>query len=304
MSKKIALLLLFFVSVSQAQNKEVRVYTERNSQNGDITIFAENKTKSDYTVLVKFAEIKNVQHGISKTLTLLVNPGTVTLIKLVRDNTNNKSIQLNYSYTYIKGCLNSKHNNDITYLIPTTENKEVKIRYVKHFSSSSGKTLPDSFNVYSFKMQKGDTVFAARRGVVSKIIKSKSIEQGNSSFHANRHIVEIMQKDCTYANYKYFDNLFVIEGESILAGQPIGTVRINNGTNDYTLIFKVEQFNINTTGSKLVSNIETLTLNFDVNGISQNLIENNLYTPTFSFKTITQEMRKREIKKYKKSKSI
>ena len=300
MAYKIFILFVFFATVSQAQNKKIDVYLDRDTQNGDVTIFAKNTTKVNYAVLISFSEIKNVQHGIPKTLTKTITPGTVTLLKLKKNVTNNRSISLRYNYSYIKGCIHSKVDKDIVYLIPTPEGIGVKLKLIKKIVSSSESELPENWHIYGFEMRKGDTVFAARRGVISKIQKTNSAEQGNSIYHANRNEVEIMQPDCTFANYKYLDKTLITEGESVLAGQPIGIIRMNNVTKSSILIFSVNHHDIKAKGNKLASENKTIPLLFDIDGEGQKLIENNFYESTHSLKTITQEMKKREIKHYKK----
>ena len=56
--------------------------------------------------------------------------------------------------------------------------------------------------------------------------------------------------------------------------------------------------------AKMESKTVYVSIKFDVNGSAQILFEENTYKSVHRFETITQEMQKREIKKYKKQNGV
>jgi len=75
-------------------------------------------------------------------------------------------------------------------------------------------------------MKPGDTLYAARRGVVTDVnVSSGQNDAGVSGPDADNYI-EIVQKDCSFAEYGIVkkDGSFVKPGQVVEAGQAIGLV--------------------------------------------------------------------------------
>ncbi len=300
--KKLALVILLLNIVSNAQVKPIKVYSERNKENGDVTIYADNNSRMNYTVMINFTELQNAQRSYSSPYLRTVNPGKSTILTLKRSTTSKSSINYKYKYNYRKGCYNTKVDESVVYIIPTQKNKEVSIQYLNYIGSRFGKELPEGWEVYGFRINKGDTIFASRKGKVIEIQDNNSIESKHSVYDQNRNSIHVMHKDCSFGEYINIDKFYVREGDVVLPGQAIGTAKAKN-TSDYsTLMFSVYYKDISVDlGGKMKSKNIYVPLKFDVNGRAEKLYEEKKYKSVHNFEIITQEMRKKEIKKYKKS---
>lgn len=299
--KNILFVFLFINFISYAQQKAVKVYSERDDNNGNVTIYANNNSNINYTVAINFSILENTNHGFSNPYLKTISPGISTVLTLKKNEMVKGSIRYKYSYNYRKGCLNTRVDKDIVYLIPTQINRETSIKYINYFGSKYGKELPEGWEVYGFKIKEGDTIFASRKGKVIKIEKTKNIESEHSVYDTKRSSMQILHNDCSFGEYTNIKKFFVKEKDVVLPGQPIGTAKAKLNHEYATLMFSVYYKNINTIGGKLKSKNVYIPLKFDVNGLAEKLYEEKTYQSVHNLETITQEMRKREIKKYKKS---
>lgn len=304
--KIVLIVVLFLNSILFAQQKQVRVYSERDKSNGSIVIYADNNSNVSYTVMLNFSQLENAQHGFSNPYLTTISPGKNTVLTIKKSTSANNSIKYRYKYNYRKGCMKPVINKDISYLIPVSPGKETRIKYLNNFSASKfGKELPKDWVVYGFGLMKGDTVYASRRGIVSKIKKSNQVIGEHAIYDVNRNYMQVFHKDCSFMRYTSLDKFFVNEGDAILPGQPIGIMGANENKEKTTLMMSAYYYGIKVlVNGKMESNIVYLPLKFDVNGNRERLFEENTYNSVHRFETITQEMRKREIKKYKKQNGI
>jgi len=84
----------------------------------------------------------------------------------------------------------------------------------------------DSGFVVRLKMQTGDTIFAARRGVVTAVHTNSAENDAGAVATDNWNSVEIVHADCTFGQYGVFrkDGAFVHPGQMVEAGTPLGLV--------------------------------------------------------------------------------
>ena len=303
--KIILLVLLFINGYTYSQRKQIRIYSERSKESGGVTLFADNYSNENYTVLINFTKLENAQHGFSNPLLITVSPGKSTIMSIKKNNMKNGNISYNYKYSYRKGCLNTMPDTNIVYLIPTSKGIKTKIKHTKNLASDFGKKILNNWEFYSFSMNKGDTVYAARRGKIVKINNSDFIVEKKTSYSTERSSLKIIHNDCTYGQYINFDKFFVSVNEIVYPGQKLGIIRGVKGQNKATLMFGVYYYEIKElSNAKMESKTVYVSIKFDVNGSAQKLFEENTYKSVHRFETITQEMQKREIKKYKKQNGV
>ena len=77
-----------------------------------------------------------------------------------------------------------------------------------------------------FSTTAGDTIFAARGGLVTEVVDNSASTSENTSFHSTENYLEVFHKDGTFARYKLFQNegIFVSPGEEVIPGQPLGII--------------------------------------------------------------------------------
>lgn len=131
-----------------------------------------------------------------------------------------------YDFMEIKGNYGSPNtviaDKDHHYILPYPKGKRYNI--LQGFYGKFSHDLDHSRHAIDFELQIGDTITAARSGVVI-FTKRDSKEHGKDrSFMNKANKIIIMHSDGTFGHYVHldFNQVFVEEGMGIEAGQPIG----------------------------------------------------------------------------------
>jgi Peptidase family M23 len=130
--------------------------------------------------------------------------------------------KINFSSTFQKGCMHPAVNPDFTYLYPISPGKSAQVYEMSPVQSSDSA----GWYVLRLKMMPGDTIYAARKGIVNEIQdQSSANDAGQNSIGAENYI-EITQPDCSFARYGILkkNGAMVKPGQAVKAGQPIGIV--------------------------------------------------------------------------------
>ncbi|MEJ2004208.1 MAG: M23 family metallopeptidase [Cyclobacteriaceae bacterium] len=135
-----------------------------------------------------------------------------------------------YSITVRLGELNVRHDKHFRYALPSASGKAYEL--IQGFHGSFSHNREESFYALDFKMPKGDTVCAARDGLV--VWSEDHHEEGGKdpSFYNKANSVIIMHKDGTMALYNHLQkNGGLVEiGQTVKQGQPLGL----SGNSGYT----------------------------------------------------------------------
>lgn len=250
MIKRTILYLMFLLLCKSAfsQNRDVTV-TFQFTANGDVVFMANNSDFCDYFVTLSFNGLSNTT--APPTAQVNVRPGLSQILKLtpVRKN---EPIRFGYSYSYIKGNSNPKINAQFRYLLPVKEGKSTSANELKNLTEFLGKPVPPNWYALSFTMNEGDTVYAARGGVVCRINPAGKVTGNTGTIYtSSTNSVEIFHEDGTIAKYDLLKNKGILarSGQKINAGDPVG------------IIGKV---------------YDSVVLNFIVYYLDKNLIQNDL----------------------------
>lgn len=230
---------------SSAQNRntthDVELYSNTRSDHG-VEILAKKREAGSYTVVVFFTSLENAQiPGTQKYV--IHNEGTLfTLTPLNAD----KSIRYQYNYRYIRGHEPRKVDSAFVYRLPfsTQKGKTVKVnqlynineRYFKEKSLRGWKS-------FQFYLSEGDTVFAARKGIVVQIEDGHEPGEKNRpvSFSSTNNSLIIEHPDGTLATYQVFDkgSFLVSTGETVYPGTPLGKAGTYYKGGEYQIRFMV-----------------------------------------------------------------
>ncbi len=220
---------------------------------------------------------------------LWVRPGKNNLVSLPKDkaNRNDPAFQPSSFKTY-KGYFPEKLNPDFLYSLPVKAGKETQYKV-----DTKRRTL-----TYLFETGGVDTVYAVRGGIVCKNNdqglqnKEKTLETSGSML--------VYHTDYTFALYEDLSKVFVKEGERIKVGQPVG---ISSPKKQVSMSFFYLDKN-KFTGST-VNGLPHTSFNpvFHTTAGNAKLEEGTNYTNEWNDEVITQEMSKREKKKYEKQKT-
>jgi hypothetical protein len=146
--------------------------------------------------------------------------------------------QFNYSSKHQKGCMRPAVNTDFTYLLPISPGKSAQSyemspdRLPDTTSRAASKSGPDqhkdsvSWYVLRLKMSAGDTIYAARKGVITEIQDQSGANDAGQLSVSTENFIEIVQADCSFARYGILkkNGALVRPGQSVKTGQPIGLV--------------------------------------------------------------------------------
>jgi hypothetical protein len=130
--------------------------------------------------------------------------------------------KINFRSTFQKGCMHPVVNPDFTYLYPISPGKSAQV-----YEMSPDK-LSDTAGWYvlRLKMMPGDTMYAARKGIVNEIQDQNGANDAGQNSIGTENYIEITQPDCSFARYGILkkNGALVKPGQPVKAGQPIGIV--------------------------------------------------------------------------------
>lgn len=234
-TRMIVMLLMIF-SASSFSQRIIEIKYETDARGA--TIFScINYAYCTYILDLGFTTFKNLKCDRPLPFHEEVKPGYNKLF-IISAIDPQLPTQFNYSSKNQKGCMHPQVNADFTYLLPISPGKGAQSYEM------SPDRLPDSTNreasksnvdkrrdsvswyVLRLKMQAGDTIYAARKGVVAELQDQNGANDAGQISVNTENYIEIIQTDCSFARYGILkkNGAFVKPGQTIKAGQPIGLV--------------------------------------------------------------------------------
>src|ERR1700754_5274497 len=130
--------------------------------------------------------------------------------------------KVSYKSSNRKGCMQPVVNPNFVYLLPIGPGKEAQAFRVNAVQS----TGQDSVYTIRLKMNIDDTIYAARRGVVTAVDVSNTENDAGATTTGSWNFVEIVHSDCSFGQYGVLkkDGALVRPGQLVEAGTPIGLV--------------------------------------------------------------------------------
>lgn len=293
MKETLLILLLLFLSISMLDAQSIKV--EKDALYGSkinvpvrievvkshmkYMFYAHNKSYYPYTVHLEITEIVNLSPP-SVDKTYKVNPGRNLLIELKTQDLSRTS-GYRHNYTYSIGVKGGKVDPKYPYLVPA------KSRFDIISSEEGNDILPNHF-----KLIRGDTIFACRRG---KVVATPDLFDGTERVSENKSF-EILHKDATIMIYENLDpdHVFVQAGKQVLPGQAIGL--LNNEA-----VLKLILYKSSGDGFLHVQEIHYYLDDETVEPFSEKL---NEYPVTYPKSIITKEFKKSELKKLAKGELV
>ncbi len=221
--KKAFLLLLLFAGVVGHAQKIIDVSYSQDPQ-GRYVFTANNKAWCTYVLRIDFPTLDNLRADHPLPYDIELKPGPIKILTLSPiDKT--KDTKLNYKTTNRKGLLNPVVNLNFTYLLPTGPGIETQAYRIPNTHSSNPGAQDSGYSV-RLRAKPGDTIYAARRGVVSAMDVSNTENDAGATTTTNWNFVEIFHADGSFAEYGIVkkDGALVKPGQPVEAGTPIGIV--------------------------------------------------------------------------------
>lgn len=208
---------------SSAQRLLTVTYTTDNQNRYLFT--CTNKDFCPYVVQIDFPTLTNAQPSHPIPYTAEVKPGTVQLITVAPID-KSKDIKLNLKTANRKGVMNPVVNLNFVYLLPITPGIETQAYRVVNVKGSAAAGAQDTGYSIRLRAKPGDTIYAARRGVVTAVEVGSSENDAGANSTNGWNYIEIYHADNSFAQYGVVqkDGAFVHPGQTVEAGTPIGLV--------------------------------------------------------------------------------
>lgn len=211
-----------------------------------------------------------------------------------------------YSYRYFTGRINPPVDTAFVYRMPCAAGRPVRVLRTVHvldkYTKPQGKQQELGL---MFPLEKGDTVFAMRRGVVIQVEKpEKTIRPDSSIVYTSESLnVRIEQPDGSIARYICFDpeGLLVEEGDEVLPGTPLGRVGTYDGEH-YKLSVQLYRYvcGVRPSAEMDFTRIENqfFRQRFATSEGVVIPVPGRVYTPVTDDALVTREMSKRELRQW------
>ncbi|MFV0591499.1 MAG: M23 family metallopeptidase [Draconibacterium sp.] len=225
---KITYLILFLFGCfifmnSSAQSGVITVDSKRNTDQSISFSFQKEKCGT-YFLSVWFTQLDNA-HFNSFNRDVTETGGELFTVK---PSIENQGISYRYNYWYIRGKLKPRFDPDFLYFLPTGLNKKVSVYTMTNLGEQYfGSTKPKNWIAYQFIVLEGDTIFAARKGIVVEIKGDNDYRTDTEvSYQSAANFVLVEHEDGTLAKYEGLDKsgILIEEGQGVYPGTPLGTI--------------------------------------------------------------------------------
>lgn len=292
--KQIYLFLLLIGPI--CLHAQVKIQAEQD-QERNLTLFALNDQKIPFTIQIQFQELRNLESLEGELVYKVAKPGKSTLIKL-QSIYGNEDTGFRYNTKLYKGDFQQSPTIQNPYLIPLEVGTLASMRPLTVSSSvrnNNENKPPYTGALFLFKDSR--KVTAPRKGIISELkMDSETIIEGPADF-ASENFIEIYHQDGTFSRLSGLKaNSSQVEvGDSVIPGQVIA---------ESNLYAKTGQHHVKMIQSKWEMDVKgILWINFPIqvyseNGlISSDQVENE-FTVSHPSELITQELDKKELKRY------
>jgi hypothetical protein len=227
-------LLVFSSSVFSQRVIEIRYETDSK---GAVVFSCINNAYCNYILDLGFTNFKNLQCDQPLPFHGEVKPGYTKLFSISAIDPQ-LATQFNYSAKNQKGCMHPVVNTGFTYLLPIRPGKSAQSyemspdKLPDTAARAASKTVAEknkdsvSWYVLRLKMKAGDTIYAARKGIVTEVRDEDGANDAGQLSVNTENYVEIVQADCSFSRYGILkkNSALVKPGQTVKAGQPIGLV--------------------------------------------------------------------------------
>jgi hypothetical protein len=204
----------------------------------------------------------------------------------------------NYRYYYCFCCVNPEVA-DVKYVLPVSEGRMVKVEKVGLEYPQVYEDGLSKFFGTRFKLKTGDTIRAARGGLIETIVtqKGKELEQFNR--------LTIRHADQTASDYIGFEasSVAVQEGDEVFAGMPLARAGGSSLANSADLFFSASYIKVDTEkefGSW--SSVVFMDPLFETETYEGSLVHNQTYVGYINTELIIQEMSRKIKKQFRRGK--
>jgi hypothetical protein len=213
-------LFLLATHFSLSAQRMIEVKYEQDSK-GAYVFSCVNYAFCNYILDIGFSSFTNVKCDHPLPFHAEVKPGYNKLFSISAVDPQ-AAVQFKYQSGFQKGCMHPNVNLDYIYLLPIRPGTQAQVYEMSPIKSSDSA----SWYVLRMKMKSGDTIYAARKGLVNDVQDLNAANDAGQVSIGTENFIEIAQSDCSFARYGILkkNSAMVKPGQMVKAGQPIGLV--------------------------------------------------------------------------------
>ncbi|MFN1835065.1 hypothetical protein AB2B38_007375 [Balneola sp. MJW-20] len=291
-----------------AQNSSRQVYVDVDvDRKGVHQFYTVNQSYAPYTIKVDFNNVQNAIPPRNPYYTV-AQTGRSLFLRLRKSGAGSGPVRYRYSYTRYRGCYDAEPDKDVEYLLPVGPDKSVQISSLTSLKSYDPTGSKEREVIgHAYRVGRGDTVYAVRKGRIT-LTYNGSEDESKNVFNRDQNWLEIVHEDCTFARYRQLKKgtITVEPGDEVNPGDPLAVVANAENEGD-------EFFNIRYSYSNLKSIIDKgkdpsmsnpqayFVPDFrTANGSKVKLKSGDTYHAVHPEEVITQEMNRRERRRYRR----
>ena len=215
------LLLLFLFSFSPQKEipippQKVKVFDIQKDKS--VEVYCENKSDQIQSVKIK-CQLTGMSPSRKFPMIVVIKPHSTKLISVLKPKKSARQYNYKYSYEFVDGNVNSKHDDSYIYNLPYKKGRSYILGqgYNGHYSHHNSNSL-------DFNMDVGTPIHAMRGGKVVYVVEKnkKGCASSKCAKYANQ--IRIQHSDGTYADYYHlkYKGVIVNSGDQVKKGQHIG----------------------------------------------------------------------------------
>ena len=271
---------------------------------GDFVVTVNKRVLGSYSIAVEFVAPQNLIPP-SRFRRAVRSSGTLLRLKPTQPK---QPGWCNFRFLYILGANDARPDLDFVYRLPFSEtNGEVRADTATNFDAHFfQKARPKNWTAYYFQMQRGDTVFAVRKGRVVAVQDDNPQSSPGTLYASQTNSLRVEHADGTIAVYQLLEqgSIQVREGEMVYPDTSLALVGSFDGER-YQLAFYlyyIENKDSDPSESYDLTRAFTSAFVEPVFSTSQGAIKlqsGHAYRSRVNQELVQEEMSKREIKKKK-----
>ena len=306
------LIFLFFISschfFTYAQRTKVihdiELKGEWPHSSKEFEIHAKKNTIGSYSVLIRFNSFENTSGVNNPSLLVVNNSGNILSLKPMDEN---KHANCSYRYYYIRGYQSRRLDSSFVYRLPFSESKTsvmaISLYNIDnlYFNGKSGA----NWCSWQFKLNKNDTVYAMRKGMVVDVDdKHDPLDVNGVSFNTKYNSLTVEHVDGTLCRYHVIEksSMMVSLGDMVFPGTPLAKAGVFDNSNNYQVRVDIHYPEVD----RNISNPEVSPFRhvyynpcFMTHQGVKKLKHGDEVIAVMTKDLLQKEMTKREIKKYK-----
>ncbi|MCD8081573.1 MAG: M23 family metallopeptidase [Bacteroides sp.] len=224
-TRSFSLFLFFCPLCLWAQQTYVKVSAEYTDKN-EMVLWAENYSHIPHTVTLRFEEVSNTTSAMGgDKRSFVVGTGKRRLMSL-RPIDAKRRASARYRAFYELGNTVARPDTAFVYLFPLRPGTLTQCRIMSAIERLPGDDSGRPVGL-SLRFREGDTVVAARAGVVTDVNDKARVSQTSGRmFRGTENYVQIYHADGSFALYKYFADAGVLvqPGDNVRPGDPLGII--------------------------------------------------------------------------------